>query len=299
MKIGMIGLGKMGYNLALNMKDNGIEVVGYNRSIGKVETIREEGVEATDDLDELIASLDSPRILWMMIPAGEVIDEMINTLLPKLKNGDILIDGGNSFYRDTLRRKALLATEGIHYVDAGTSGGQEGARHGACMMVGGEDQVIEQLKPVFERINVEKGYLHTGPTGSGHFVKMVHNGIEYGMMQAIGEGFDLLGASEFDLDFEAVARVWSNGSIIEGLLMRLTERAFSRHGNELGPILPIIDATGEGKWTVEEGIRMNVPLPVITSALFVRNMSKDEQKLSNKVVAALRNEFGGHALHKK
>ncbi len=299
MKIGMIGLGKMGYNLALNMKDNGIDVIGYNRSIGKVESIREEGVEATDDLDELLGKLDSPRILWMMIPAGEVIDEMIRTLLPKLSNGDILIDGGNSFYRDTLRRKELLATEGIHYVDAGTSGGQEGARQGACMMVGGDDPVIEQLQPVFERINVENGYLHTGPTGSGHFVKMVHNGIEYGMMQAIGEGFDLLGASEFDLDFEAVARVWANGSIIEGLLMRLTERAFARHGNALGPILPIIDATGEGKWTVEEGIRMNVPMPVITSALFVRNMSKDEQKLSNKVVAALRNEFGGHALHKK
>lgn len=298
MKIGMIGLGKMGYNLALNMRDKGFDVQAYNRSNESVDDIIKDGVSGHYTIESLIAALDDRKVIWMMVPAGKAVDSVIGELSPYLKAGDIVIDGGNSKYEDTINRSKSFIENGIYYLDAGTSGGTDGARNGACIMVGGDIEAVGYLKEFFEAITVSDGFLHTGVSGSGHYVKMIHNGIEYGMMQAIGEGFNILKSSRFDLDYSAVAKVWSNGSIIRGLLMELTEQAFINNGN-LESIIPIIDAHGEGQWTVEEAIRLNVPVPVIANSLFVRYASKDTDKFSDKVVAALRNEFGGHKLHIK
>lgn len=298
MKVGIIGLGKMGYNLALNMRDKGYDVQAYNRSKEKVEAIIREGVCGHYTIEGLLAALDDRKVIWLMVPAGEAVDLVISQLSPYLKTGDIVIDGGNSKYEDTMKRSDFLSESGVYYLDAGTSGGTEGARNGACIMVGGEKEAIAYLEDFFKALTVKDGFLHTGVSGSGHYVKMIHNGIEYGMMQAIGEGFNILKSSRFDLDYCAVAKVWSNGSIIRGLLMELTEQAFINNG-DLEQIVPIIDAQGEGQWTVEEAIRLNVPIPVIANSLFVRYASKDTDKFSDKVVAALRNEFGGHKLHVK
>lgn len=298
MKIGIIGLGKMGYNLALNMRDKGFDVQAYNRSNEKVDAIIQDGIGGHYTFESLTRALDDRKVVWMMVPAGAVVDSVIEELIPYLKPDDIIIDGGNSKFQDTIKRGNYLHQKGIYYLDAGTSGGTEGARYGACMMVGGDAEAVEYLSEFFKALNVENGFLHTGICGSGHFVKMIHNGIEYGMMQAIGEGFNILKASDFEIDYSAVARVWSNGSIIRGLLMELTEQAFINNGN-LENIIPIIDAQGEGQWTVEEAMRLNVSVPVIANSLFVRFASKDSDKFSDKVVAALRNEFGGHKLHVK
>lgn len=298
MKVGIIGLGKMGYNLALNMRDKGYDVQAYNRSKEKVEAIIREGVCGHYTIEGLLAALDDRKVIWLMVPAGEAVDLVISQLSPYLKTGDIVIDGGNSKYEDTMKRSDFLSESGVYYLDAGTSGGTEGARNGACIMVGGEKEAIAYLEDFFKALTVKDGFLHTGVSGSGHYVKMIHNGIEYGMMQAIGEGFNILKSSRFDLDYCAVAKVWSNGSIIRGLLMELTKQAFINNG-DLEQIVPIIDAQGEGQWTVEEAIRLNVPIPVIANSLFVRYASKDTDKFSDKVVAALRNEFGGHKLHVK
>lgn len=297
MKVGLIGLGRMGYNLALNMRDNKYDVHAFNRSREKVDEVIEEGIKGYYTVEEMVLALDDRKVIWMMIPAGNPIDNMIDTLLPMLKENDILIDGGNSFYTDTLRRGDYLQQYGIHYIDAGTSGGIDGARNGACMMVGGDKEPIDYLENFFKSLNVENGYLHCGHRGSGHYVKMVHNGIEYGMMQAIGEGFSILDKCPFKLDHEAVARVWSNGSIIEGLLMTLTEKVF-QHNEDLNNIIPIVDASGEGEWTVLEAVRLKVSAPIISNSLFIRYSSKDKKSYSNKVVSALRNEFGGHKIHK-
>jgi 6-phosphogluconate dehydrogenase len=298
MQIGLIGLGKMGMNLALNMKDHGVEVRVYTRNKETLDKAAAQGLDTYESIEALVNSLEKPKKVWMMVTAGNPTEMVLEQVSGLVDKGDIIIDGGNSRFRDTLRRGDELEKRGIYYVDAGTSGGTMGARYGACMMVGGDDEAIKELEPMFKAVNVEGGYLHTGKRGSGHYVKMVHNGIEYGMMQAIGEGFEILEKSEFDLDFEAVSNVWNNGSIIEGYLMEKSRDAFVHNGN-LDNIEPVIDALGEGQWTVEEAIRLQVPAPVITSALFVRYSSKDEGKFSDKVVAALRNEFGGHPLHKK
>lgn len=298
MKIGLIGLGKMGYNLALNMRDKGHQVVAYNRSSNKTEMIEKEGIKGAYSLEDLCASFGDRQVIWMMVPSGETVDNMIDDLSVYLEKGAIIIDGGNSFYKDTLRRFKKLRDMDIHYVDVGTSGGTEGARKGACLMVGGETHVVHGISGLFKDIASEDGYSFMGAPGSGHYVKMVHNAIEYGMMQAIGEGFDLLNASPFDLDFKDVAKVWSNGSIIEGLLMRCVLGAFEKNG-DLGDIKGIVDASGEGQWAVEEALKLKVSIPVIANALFARYKSKDEMKFSEKVVAAMRNEFGGHAIHKK
>ncbi|WP_330404410.1 phosphogluconate dehydrogenase (NAD(+)-dependent, decarboxylating) [Vallitalea okinawensis] len=297
-KIGLVGLGKMGANLAKNMKDHHIDVVAFNRTLDKVKEIEESGIEGAYSLEELVNKLVSPKIIWLMIPAGKPVDDTIDKLLPMLDEGDIIIDGGNSKYKDTLRRYKLLRDHGIHLVDAGTSGGTEGARNGACMMVGGDSEVVENLEPTFKALCVENGYGHMGPAGAGHFVKMIHNGVEYGMMQAIGEGFEILQQSRFDLDMEQVSRVWNNGSIISGYLMQMTEQAF-REDPMLENILGIVDSSGEGLWTVEEALELQVPASVITQALFTRYRSKQQDTFSGKVVAAQRNQFGGHYIHKK
>lgn len=298
MKIGLIGLGKMGYALALNMKDSGVEVVAMNRSPEKVDEIVKEGVKGVYSLEALVDAIsDERRVIWLMVPSGKPVDDMIESLIPLLKQNDIIIDGGNSNYKDTIRRHRELKSKGIDYVDVGTSGGINGARNGACLMAGGEEEPVNYIEPILEKISIEDGYGYFGAPGSGHYVKMIHNGIEYGMMQAIGEGFDILKASEFDIDFEKVSKVWSNGSIIEGLLMRLMHEAFRADG-DLSSIIGKVDSSGEADWTLEEAIRLKVSAPVITQSLFARYKSKDETHFSEKSVAALRNQFGGHKVYK-
>ncbi|WP_018249060.1 phosphogluconate dehydrogenase (NAD(+)-dependent, decarboxylating) [Orenia marismortui] len=298
MKIGVIGLGKMGRNLALNLVDHGHEVIGYDRSSESVEVAEQEGVKGVKDLEEMVTSLLGRKVIWMMIPAGDPVDNTIEVLASLLDKEDIIIDGGNSNFNNTLRRNNFLKKKGIHLVDAGTSGGVEGARNGACMMIGAEDEVFDYLEDVFRDVNVEKGYLHTGPTGSGHFVKMVHNGIEYGILQAIGEGFEIMDASDFKLDYKEIARVWNHGSVIRSWLMELTQNAFSKDP-QLDSIKGVINSSGEGLWTVEEALKLKVPAPIITNSLFVRYRSQQQDTFSGKVIAALRNEFGGHEVEKK
>lgn len=298
MKLGLIGLGKMGYPLALNMKDHGHEVIAYNRSEGKRIAIREEGIQAVDTLEALVESLETPRTLWMMVPSGETVDQIIETLIPLLDKDDLIVDGGNSFYKDTLKRHEYLTEKGLGYIDVGTSGGVNGARYGACFMAGGEDKYMNRVAQVLEDTAVENGYAHVGAPGTGHYVKMIHNGIEYGMMQAIGEGFEIMHHSPLSINQKEVAKVWSHGSIIEGLLMNMVLQALEK-SEDLKEIVGIVDASGEGEWTVREALDLKVFAPVIATSLGMRFKSKDELKYSEKVVAAMRNEFGGHALYKK
>ncbi|SFQ94789.1 phosphogluconate dehydrogenase (NAD(+)-dependent, decarboxylating) [Desulfoscipio geothermicus] len=298
MQVGLIGLGKMGFNLALNMKDHGHRVIGYNRSPGAVKKAEAEGIAGVYSLDKLVEKLAPRRVLWLMVPAGKPVDDTIEKLIPLLDEHDIIIDGGNSNYKDTLARYRKLREKGIDFVDVGTSGGTEGARYGACTMIGAEDSVFSYLEPLFRDICVEGGYLHTGPSGSGHFVKMVHNGVEYGMMQAIGEGFEILEKSLFDLNYREIARVWNHGSVIRSWLMELTEKAFAGDP-KLEKIKGVIHSSGEGLWTVQEALELQVPVPVIAQALFMRYRSEQEDTFSGKVVAALRNRFGGHAVEEK
>lgn len=295
MKIGLIGLGRMGFNLALNMRDKGHKVVCFNRSKEKVEEAIKEGLEGTFSIEELVSKLDGRKVVWLMLPAGELIDQMIDKLVPMLNKGDIIIDGGNSNYKDTLRRYENLKSTGIDFVDVGTSGGIDGARNGACTMIGAEDSVFSYIEELVRDISVENGYLHCGANGSGHFVKMVHNGVEYGMMQAIGEGFEILKKSRFDLDMEKVAKVWNHGSVVRGWLMELAQNAFSKDEN-LDKIKGVMYSSGEGLWTVQEALELKVPATVITESLMMRYRSEQEDTFTGKVVAALRNEFGGHAV---
>ena len=298
MEIGLIGLGRVGYNLALNMRDHGHKPIVYNRTISKVKEAEEEGLTGAYSLEELTEKLSRRRVIWLMIPAGQAVDDMIEKLLPLLDMNDIIIDGGNSNYKDTLRRYNYLKERGIAFADVGTSGGINGARYGACTMVGADDDVIEVIEGLLKDISVKDGYLHCGRPGSGHYVKMVHNGVEYGMMQAIGEGFEILEKGPFNLDLEKVARVWNNGSVIRGWLMELAQNAFSKDG-KLDGIRGIMYSSGEGLWTVQEALELKVPAPVITESLMMRYRSEQEDTFTGKVVAALRNEFGGHAVAKK
>ena len=298
MHIGFVGLGKMGFNLVANLVRHGHTVVGYDINPTLVEAIKTQGAQGVSTLEELYQALPEKRVLWLMIPAGPLVDTVIEQLLTVIQPGDTLIDGGNSHYKDSIRLHDYLKEKGIGYLDCGTSGGMSGALHGACTMVGGDPDVIEPLHSVFNEISVENGYLYTGPSGSGHFVKMVHNGIEYGMMQSIAEGFEVLEKSEFPLDFAAVAKMWSNGSVIRGWLMELTENAY-RKDAKLDEIKGRMFSSGEGKWTLEAALDMGVPTPVIALSLLMRYRSLQDDTFTGKVVAALRNEFGGHAVEKK
>ncbi|SFE09245.1 phosphogluconate dehydrogenase (NAD(+)-dependent, decarboxylating) [Spirosoma endophyticum] len=298
MHIGFIGLGKMGFNLVSNLVKHGHTVVGYDINETLVEAIKTEGAQGVNTLQDLYNALPEKRVLWLMIPAGPLVDKVIEQLLTVMQAGDIVIDGGNSHYKDSLRRHEYLKEKGIGFLDCGTSGGISGALNGACTMVGGDADVIEPLHGVFRDISVEDGYLYTGPAGSGHFTKMVHNGIEYGMMQSIAEGFEVLEKSQFPLDFEAVAKMWSHGSVIRGWLMELTENAFSKDP-KLDAIKGKMFSSGEGKWTLETALDLGVPTPVMALSLIMRYRSLQDDTFTGKVVAALRNEFGGHAVEKK
>ncbi len=293
MEVGLVGLGKMGFNLALNILSHGHRVVAYNRSPEKVRAAEREGVIGAYSLRELAERLTSPRVVWLMVPAGDAVDEMLHGLTPFLSQGDIIIDGGNSHYEDSMRRHDALKEKELKFADVGTSGGVEGARHGICAMVGAEPEVFNAIEPLLRDISVERGYLHIGPVGSGHFTKMVHNGIEYGMLQAMGEGFELLARGPFDLDFAAVAHVWNHGSVIRGWLMGLMEQAF-RKDRRLEGIRGVVHSSGEGLWAIKAALDLGVPAPIIAGSLFVRYRSEQEDSFAGKVVAALRREFGGH-----
>lgn len=297
MKVGLIGLGKMGLNISKNLIDHGHEVVAFDINEQAVNEIKQYGAQGTSNLEELVQSLDSPRIVWFMVPHN-VVDQVINDLKPLLSSGDIVIEAGNSHYKESMRRYDEFKESGVSYLDCGTSGGMEGARNGANYMIGGDKDAWEIVEPIFRDTAVEKGYLYTGKSGSGHFLKMVHNGIEYGMMAAIGEGFDVLEKSQFDYDYEKVARVWSNGSVIRSWLMELTENAFSKDA-KLDEIKGVMHSSGEGKWTVEEALDLQTATPVIALSLMMRYRSLEADTFTGKVVAALRNEFGGHAVEKK
>ncbi len=293
MKAGVIGLGKMGSNMARHLLERGHDLVVYDLNSAAVEELAAKGAAVAGAVEALAGMLDSPRLIWLMVPAGEPVDATIERLRPFLERGDIIVDGGNSRHQDSVRRAEALAGEGISFLDAGTSGGLEGARYGACVMVGGERAAYLVIEPLLKDLCVENGYAYLGGSGSGHFAKMVHNGIEYGMMQAMGEGFDLLASSGYDYDLQEVSRVWANGSVIRGWLMDLAQRAFQKDP-ALDYLTGRIADSGEGRWTLEAALEHEVSIPVIAASLFSRFRSRDPENLSDKVVAALRNEFGGH-----
>jgi len=298
MNIGFVGLGKMGFNMVQHLVECRHHVVVFDLSAELVVTLSEEGAVASSSLHQLASMLPSPRLIWLMVPAGTPVDATIDTLLPSLQPGDIIIDGGNSHYTESVKRAARLNEQGIYFLDAGTSGGLEGARRGACIMVGGDKRAYDIIEKLLKDLCVENGYGYMGPSGSGHFAKMVHNGVEYGMMQAIGEGFDLLASSGYDFKLDEVSKVWANGSVIRGWLMDLAARAFQKDP-KLDYLSGRIADSGEGRWTIEAALEHEVSIPVIAASLFTRYRSRSEDNISDRVVAALRHEFGGHAFSEK
>ena len=288
----------MGFNMALHLLECSHQVAAYDLSSKAVAALAAQGARPSTSLPELVGMLETPRLLWLMVPAGDPVDATLEQLLPLLDNGDIIVDGGNSQYKDSERRAAQLKEKGISFLDAGTSGGLDGARRGACIMVGGDKAAYDTIEPLLRDLCVENGYGYMGRSGAGHFAKMVHNGIEYGMMQAMGEGFNLLDSSGFDFNLDEVARVWANGSVIRGWLMDLMVNALQKDA-ELGYLTGAIADSGEGRWTVEAALEHEVAIPVIAASLFARYRSRSENTISDKVVAALRHEFGGHSFVEK
>jgi 6-phosphogluconate dehydrogenase len=296
-QIAMIGLGRMGLNMVRRLLQGGHDVVAYNRTPQKTEEIAGEGATAAYSLAELAERLSKPRVVWMMLPAGPAVDDHLLQLKEILGSGDIVIDGGNTYYKDDIRRAAVLEDKGIRFMDAGVSGGIWGLKVGYCLMVGGPKETFEHLKPLFETLAPEDGYLYCGLTGAGHFVKMVHNGIEYGMMQAYGEGFQILDASSYggSLNYAEVAHLWNKGSVVRSWLLELAEAAFAKDG-KLTDIRGVVEDSGEGRWTVNQAVETGVSAPVITLSLMNRFRSRETDTFSDRVVAALRREFGGHAV---
>jgi 6-phosphogluconate dehydrogenase len=296
MRIGFIGLGRMGGNMVRRLLRDGHEVVAYNRSPEKTQEIATEGADPSFSIKELVSKLEAPRFVWIMVPAGDATEAQIRELVEDLSPGDTIIDGGNTNFHDDVRRHAMLAEKGLKYIDAGVSGGIWGLANGFCLMVGGDRDAVAPLEPVFTSLAPENGYLHTGAPGSGHYVKMIHNGIEYGMMQAYAEGFEILHASDYKLDLGAVADLWMHGSVVRSWLLELAGRAFKAQGQDLEHLKGWVADSGEGRWTVQEAIDHDVPAPVITLSLLTRFRSRQDDSYGAKVLAALRNEFGGHAV---
>ncbi|WP_025730751.1 phosphogluconate dehydrogenase (NAD(+)-dependent, decarboxylating) [Atopobacter phocae] len=297
MKIGLIGLGKMGLNILLNALDNKWQIYGFDNNADLSKKLSKEGLPVVDSFEELINKLDERKVILLSTPSGEITNSIIAQLVNTLKPGDIIIDSGNSNFNDSVKNYELAKEQDIFFLDCGTSGGMSGARYGACLMVGGDQEAIDVVEKFFIDISCENGYLYTGAPGSGHYLKMVHNGIEYGMMQAIGEGFHVLDKSDYDFDFEKVAKVWNNGSVIRSWLMELTEEAF-KDDEKLEKVKGIVSASGEAKWMIEEALRLEIPVPTIAQSLFIRNDSHISDSFSNKVVSSLRNGFGGHSIVK-
>jgi 6-phosphogluconate dehydrogenase len=297
MKTAMVGLGRMGMNMARRLLQNNQKVVAYNRTPAKTEAMVKEGAEGAFSLQETVAKLTSPRVIWMMLPAGDIIDQHLDELIPLLSPGDIVVDGANSRYTDSIRRGNRLSSENIHFLDAGVSGGIWGLEVGYCLMVGGSREAFEIVEPLLAALAPKEGYLHCGPVGSGHYVKMIHNGIEYGMMQAYAEGFALLQASPFGehLNLAQVAHLWNQGSVVRSWLLELAETAFQRDPG-LTELEAFVHDSGEGRWTVEEAVDLAVPAPVLTMALMERFRSRLGNSFADRILAALRREFGGHAV---
>ncbi len=295
MQIAMIGLGRMGMNMAKRLLRGRHEVVGFNRTPAKTDQLVKEGAIGAYSISEVVDKLSHPRVTWIMLPAGSTVDEHINQLKEILSPDDIVIDGGNTYYKDDIRRADLLAKKEIKFIDAGVSGGIWGLEKGYCLMIGGEKKTYQYLEPIFKTLAPEKGYLFCGGIGAGHFVKMVHNGIEYGMMQAYGEGFDILEASPYgeSLDYAAVSHLWNQGSVVRSWLLELMESAFGNDPN-LSDISGYVEDSGEGRWTIQQAIETGVSTPVIALSLMRRFRSQVQDSFSDKVVAALRREFGGH-----
>ncbi len=296
MRIGFIGLGKMGANMVRRLLGGGYEIVAYNRTPEKTKEIAAEGAIPAFSIAELVAKLDKPRAVWVMVPAGDATEAQIEDLLEHLEPGDTIIDGGNTNFHDDLRRHPKLKARGIGYVDAGVSGGVWGLQVGYCLMVGGDDAVVEPLVPVFTALAPPNGYRHVGGAGAGHYVKMVHNGVEYGMMQAYAEGFEILHASDYELDLHGIADLWGHGSVVRSWLLELLALAFESQGQDLSHLKDWVEDSGEGRWAVKEAIDRDVPAPVITLSLQARSRSRQDESYGAKVLAALRNEFGGHAV---
>ena len=298
MRLAMIGLGRMGGNMTERLMKGGHEVVAFDRTPATVQKYEALGAKGAHSLQEVTSNLKGPRIVWIMVPAGKPVDEMIAQLLPGLSKGDVIIDGGNSNFHDTMRRAAELQAKGIHFVDSGTSGGIWGLANGYCLMIGASPEAFALCEPIFRTLAPKDGYAHMGPPGSGHYVKMVHNGIEYGMLQAYAEGYEILHASkDFKLDLKKIAAVWNHGSVVRSWLNELAEAAFAKDG-DLKDLRGYVEDSGEGRWTVQEAIDLDVPAPVITLSLLTRLRSRQADSFSAKVIAALRNEFGGHAVKK-
>jgi 6-phosphogluconate dehydrogenase len=297
MRLGMVGLGKMGGNMVERLLGGGHEVVVFDLDAELTKKVGSaEGATAVASLEEMAGALEAPRVVWVMVPAGAPTESTLQSLAAKMQPGDILIDGGNSNFHDSKRRAAELAGRGIHLVDAGTSGGVWGLKVGYCLMVGGPPEAVAVCEPAFRTLAPPDGYLHVGPSGAGHYTKMVHNGIEYGLMQAYAEGFEILHTSEFGLDLHAISALWNHGSVVRSWLLELLERAYAAEGQELEGIKGWVADSGEGRWTVQAAIDQNVPAPVITESLFMRFRSRQDQSYGAQVIAALRNQFGGHAV---
>jgi 6-phosphogluconate dehydrogenase len=301
MKAAIIGLGKMGANMARRLIQGGHKIVGFNRTESvTLEMADNDSLIPATSLEEVVKNLSSPRVVWVMVPAGDPTEKTIQSLKPLLSRGDVLIDGGNSNYKDTVRRGEALIESGIHFVDVGTSGGIWGLKEGYSMMAGGDTEAIQIITPLLKTLapGPELGWGHVGPTGSGHFVKMIHNGIEYGMMQAYAEGFEILKAKEdFSLDLHQISEIWREGSVIRSWLLDLTANAL-KENPELAGIKGWVADSGEGRWTVFESIDLDIPAPVITAALHARFVSRKEENFAAKLLAAMRNQFGGHAVKK-
>ncbi len=298
MEIGLIGLGRMGANMAIRLLQGGHRVVVQNRTFEKAQELADaHGAVAVPTLEELVGALEAPRIVWLMLPAGPATDEHIDQLTPLLEPGDILIDGANNNYKVSIAHGEELTAKGIHFMDAGVSGGIWGLQVGYCTMVGGEQATFDHVEPLLKTLAPPDGYMLCGPHGAGHFVKMIHNGIEYGMMQAYAEGFEIMEKSRYDLDLQKVSHLWNQGSVVRSWLLELAERAFTDDA-DLSSIRGYVQDSGEGRWTVQEAIDLDVPAPIITLSLQTRFRSRQDDSFSAKVLAALRNQFGGHAVKK-
>jgi 6-phosphogluconate dehydrogenase len=294
--LAIVGLGRMGANMARRLYRAEHRVVAYNRSQDKTEEIMAEGLEGAFTPAEVVEKLSQPRVVWLMVPAGDATEATLVEFAELLSPGDTLVDGGNANFHDSKRRHEMLKGQGIHFVDAGISGGVWGLTNGYGTMVGGDRAAVEPLEPVFRALAPEGGYVHCGPPGAGHYTKMVHNGIEYGLMQAYAEGFEILHASDYPLDLEAIAKAWQHGTVIRSWLLELAGLAFEQHGEALADLRGWVADSGEGRWTVQEAMDLDVPAPIITLSLLARFRSRQEESYGAKVLAALREQFGGHAV---
>lgn len=298
MQLGFVGLGKMGLNMVTRLRRRGHDVVALDRRPEAVAAAEAVGARPASSIDELIAALSAPRVVWVMVPAGDVTEAVVGTLADQMAPNDVIIDGGNTHFKDDIRRATDLTRRGVHYVDAGTSGGIWGLECGYCLMVGGEADVCRHLEPVFLDLAPEGGYRYVGPHGAGHYVKMVHNGIEYGLMQAYAEGLELLQAGPFTFDLSSIASLWMHGSVVRSWLLELTARALAEDPT-LSDVQGYVEDSGEGRWTLQEAVERAVPLPVISAALFTRFRSRSDSPFGDRLLAALRQQFGGHAVKER